>query len=363
MEYEVRPYHQGDEEQIVILLQLVFDGWRDLDFWSWKYLDNPLKMKDISVAVSDGGVIGFSGSIYKKVKVGDKVILSSCGTDAGVHPDFRRMGVHSKNTKLKIELGRRVSKHISYWCTENPILIQHRSGYSENPRYQLPYLRYFFRIRDMDLHNRMNPPTSLSARLRRRGHHAIKIFNDTRNTLSTQPKNENIRVSEIHEFDERVDTFWDEIKDHYDFIIERSRDHLNWNYCDPRGGNHKVKLAEEEGRILGYTVLRIHGDGKYLRGEVVDLLTIPGRSDVVDALLADANRFFDDNDVNLVTSLVVEGHPYAKLYKRHGFIDVRRKIHVFYTCPREEEEFSRLVRNALEAIDAKRMHLSRGDII
>jgi len=45
----VRPYCSGDEEKLVQLLQLVFNGWprfdincTSLDHWKWKYENNPL---------------------------------------------------------------------------------------------------------------------------------------------------------------------------------------------------------------------------------------------------------------------------------------------------------------------------------
>jgi hypothetical protein len=36
MDFEVRFYRPGDEDQIVPLLQLAFNEWNNLDFWRWK---------------------------------------------------------------------------------------------------------------------------------------------------------------------------------------------------------------------------------------------------------------------------------------------------------------------------------------
>jgi len=246
MDYKVREYRPGDEEQIVPLLQLVFNGWRDLDFWRWKYLDNPLKMNIIAVAEIDGRIIGSDGAVFKRIKVGDNVLLGNYGTDGGVHPDFRRMGVYKNISILKTELRRKAGIELNYFCTENPIVIELFS----KTHFIFPYFLLFFnRIRDMGLHNRFNPSESLSAGVRRLGLHAIKLLNDLRNTISPSPPvNKDIQVSEIDEFDDRAEAFWDEIKDGYDFIVERTGEHLNWSYCDPRGGDFKVKLAEEDGR-------------------------------------------------------------------------------------------------------------------
>ena len=82
-EYEVRLYRPGDEEEIVELLQLVFDEWPDLDLkcsplehWRWKFEDNPLKMNSIAVGESNNRIIGFLHGIYRRIKIGKKAYYS-----------------------------------------------------------------------------------------------------------------------------------------------------------------------------------------------------------------------------------------------------------------------------------------------
>jgi hypothetical protein len=216
----------------------------------------------------------------------------------------------------------------------------------------------------MGLHNRFNPSESLSAGVRRLGLHAIKLLNDLRNTISPSPPvNKDIQVSEIDEFDDRAEAFWDEIKDGYDFIVERTGEHLNWSYCDPRGGDFTVKLAEEDGRMLGYSVLRMDDGGVYPRGEVIDLLTVPSRMDVADALLADATGVFDDNGINVCSTRLLEGHYYERVFRRHGFLKMKRKIHVFYQCPEMDDAFARRVKGILDMTEAGKVHLSSGDVL
>jgi GNAT superfamily N-acetyltransferase len=360
LDFEVRLYRSGAEEHIVPLLQLAFDGWKSFDFWRWKYQDNPLKMNLIGVALSGDRIIGVSGSIYKRIKIGNRVSLCNYGTDMAVHPDYRRRGVSKQIIDYlyrNLETPRNI---FGYWATEVPFLIERHKGL--HPLF--PYfMLYYSRIRDMGLHNRINPTKTLSARMRRLGLQAIKFVNDLSTNYGSKPLNEDIRASEISEFDDRADSFWNEVKDHYDFIVERTREHLNWNYCDPRGGNFIVMLAEEEERMLGYIVLRMDEGGVYPRGEIIDLLTVPGRQDVVGTLVAEANKFFDDNNINVVTSQVVEGHPYEIIFRRYGFLKVRRKSHLFYSLNGMDEDFKRRTRETIEATDAGRIHLSKGDFL
>jgi len=61
-------------------------------------------------------------------------------------------------------------------------------------------------------------------------------------------------VSEISRFDDRINLFWNQIKDNYIFITEKTRDYLNWRYCDKRGGNYIVKIVEKD--ILSVHIFR-----------------------------------------------------------------------------------------------------------
>jgi hypothetical protein len=146
LDYTVREYLPGDEKQIVPLLQLAFNGWRDLDFWRWKYKDNSLKMSIISVAESDGRIIGVDGTVLKNIKIGEEVLLCSYGTDSAVHPDFRRRGVSKNMSNLKRGLRNKAGIKFNYFSTENPIIIDSHS--KTNPIFPYFILSYS-RIRDI----------------------------------------------------------------------------------------------------------------------------------------------------------------------------------------------------------------------
>ena len=77
-DHVVRPYKPGDEDQIIQLLDVVFDGWphfnipcTPLEHWEWKYLDNPRKKYFASVAEVDGRIVGCCHSIPVRIKIGE----------------------------------------------------------------------------------------------------------------------------------------------------------------------------------------------------------------------------------------------------------------------------------------------------
>lgn len=348
-DYVVRLYRQGDEEEIVRLLEMVFKGWphfdlscASIDHWRWKYQDNPFKRFIISVAEINNKIVGVAHSFPLLVKIGDEIYFCTFGGDTGVHPNFRRRGIHKMtsghNNKRKIEAG----SQFHYLITYNPIVIKSFL----KTRKLFPYkMSTRVRIQDFKMHLMMNPVEKTW--LMKLGFNAVKLFNYISNifehSISTR---KNIIVSKICRFDNRITEFWKQISEHYDFIVERNPDHLNWRYCDLRGGDYIIKIAEEDGRILGYSVLRINRYRKdYPVGVVVDLLAIPERFDAAHALMADAVNYFDSHNVNIIQSLVVKNHPLERIHKIHGFLDSRRSPHIFYLRYGTEDILSSLNTN------------------
>lgn len=332
--YVVRPYLPGDEEEIVQLLQLVFDGWphfdlscAPIDHWRWKFKDNPLKKSIISLGTSDDKIIGCNHTIPLTIKIGDSVFLCGNGYDLAVHPDFRRIGVAKKIFELRRELRANAGIKFAILLSGNSIIVKHYLKLY--PRF--PYtIMNFVRIQDIDWHLQMMPTEK--AWLKKYGFHLVKLLNKFKNALrvSSLPDG-NFRISKIHSFNDNINVFWDEIKGHYTFIVERTRDYLNWRYCDSRGGDYIINIAEEDGRALGYSVLRID---RYVRnypvGYIVDLLTLPERLDVTDALVADAINYFNSNGINIIRCQVVKNHPYERIFKAYGFVNSGHRIDIFY---------------------------------
>jgi RimJ/RimL family protein N-acetyltransferase len=125
-------------------------------------------------------------------------------------------------------------------------------------------------------------------------------------------------ISSVEAFDDRVDAFWQEASQPFAFIVVRDRQYLDARYGDPRAGNFTIKLAEENGALLGYTVLCVDSDGD--RGYVADLLTLPERCDVATSLLRDALDHFRRLGRPRVECQLPEHHPYRQALDKLGFL-------------------------------------------
>jgi len=359
----IRQYQPGDEEEIVELLRLVFDGWPKfdvsltrLDHWRWKYLDNNFKRNIIVLGEKDGRIVSVNHNFPVRIKIGEKVCLCCYAADTAVDPEYRRMGLTKKMYELNISMKNDAGIQFDYFVTSNPFLIK---SFSKN-YYSFPF-PVLNLVRIKDIKKQLEAMPIKNAWLLKLGFYITRLLNDIRKIgNNSDPKKHDTRIIEIDRFDHRIHDFWDILSNQCDFIVGRRGDYINWRYCDPRAGNYFIKQAEDgEGRILGYSVLGIN---RYLEeyhiGYIIDLLTTPDRLDVADALTADAVRFFNDQKINIVNALVFKNHPHERILSRYGFLDSRIKLQLFLR--KGVIEMNEL--DKLKTYSPGRMHFSYGDI-
>lgn len=355
-DFTIRSFHETDEEEVVNLLRSVFPGWKKresaLEYWRWKYIDTPLK-SDILVSVSAGKVIGVMPGINFNIKIRDQVFPCNYGDDAAVDEAFQGLGVNTNLTILRVKRASENGIKLNYLITINPIVIdfQRRRG-----RNELPHpTSHLVRVKNVSLHLKeknvdRNPvATKLGITL-------LKNMNKVRNLfVSRSNTRDPFSIAEASFFDERIDLFWDKVKDSYDFIHEMKKEFLNWRYCDPRGGNYLVRQAVKDEEILGYIVLELKKDNEYREGYIADILTLPDRDDVAEALIRDACGFFDKLQINMIHCRIVKDNQYQRILSKNGFIDdpLATKVFVFITLFEDKGEYE-----IIKASSPSRIHFS-----
>jgi hypothetical protein len=137
---------------------------------------------------------------------------------------------------------------------------------------------------------------------------------------------------EIQRFNEDINGFSESVKNYYNYVIVKNQEYLNWRYCENRGGSYVIYLARDNEKILGFIVLRINVfKDDYPRGYIVDMLALPKRLDVMNALVNDSVLFFNNKKVNIISCQIVRSHPYEKILKKHGFVYSQQNKSLFYT--------------------------------
>jgi ribosomal protein S18 acetylase RimI-like enzyme len=355
-EYNIRLFESGDEEAIVELIKISYPEWRDaespLDYWKWKYIDNPFG-SIVVVADWDSKIVGIKHRLFLNIKVDEKT-SSSYGDDSTVHPDYRRKGIYKKMVRYSEELSKENNIILRYGIQihEAAVIMAEHEGFI-----LFPYsISHMLQIRDVKMHFRKRPTkNNLAARY---GFSMLKLLNRIKNTVKYSQTQSEIKMIDISKFDENINTFWQNIKNGYNFIIEKNQRYLNWRYCDPRSslkGRYLIKQAELDGEILGFIVIKTRSKDGYSEGYVVDLLVLPDRMDVARKLLVEACLFFRESDINVVHYRVVKNHPYQALFSEQGFIDVPSKMHMTYMS--QDKEKTLLIKDSKPS----QIHFNYGD--
>jgi hypothetical protein len=330
-DYHVRLYMPGDEEAIVEVLKQSYPEWRDadapIDYWKWKYLDTPLG-SIVIVADLGGKIVGVVSILFLNVKIDEKT-FSGYGDDSAIHPDNRRKGIYKNMLYFGEEqiIKKKTALRFAVRVHEASVLMSKRRGYDLFPF----TISHMLQVRDVGTHFRMRPTkNNLVARI---GFSMLKLLNHLLNMGKQIVKQSEIKTEEVYEFDERINSFWEKIKNDHNFIIEKNREYLNWRYCDPRSSNkgkYFVKQAVGNGEVLGFIVLEVRVKDDYSEGYIMDLLALPDRIDVAWTLLEEADQFCKESDINVVHYRVVKKHPYQAMFREQGFIEVPSKLYLTY---------------------------------
>lgn len=107
------------------------------------------------------------------------------------------------------------------------------------------------------------------------------------------------KVETIDEFDDSFDELFEKVAAAVPCIPEKDAAFLRWRY-GPDCPLHPVKVlgVRSGGKLLGYTVVVVTTGG--IDGYILDLTTLPGRSDVARALLRESVRFFRKEGAQII---------------------------------------------------------------
>lgn len=362
---EVRGYLPGDEEKIIDLLKIVFNGWPHFDtsspadYWKWKYSDDTSK-KLMALAVDGNNIVATFLTQTFQLKICETILHASNGVDVAVDPKYRGLGLFNKTRDLIGNHRKTYGLKIHVGISDNPIVVKNYEKNSRDDPIHWPKFPFtinrLIRIRDLDEYLKKNPVDH--SIIKKVGYTTLSDVYKIRSRLEYGTKKpSSIKLREINHFSYTADEFWENIKESYDFILERKSEYLNWRYCDQRAGNYRIIQAEEGGRVVGYSILRINRyKPENLKGFIVDLIAVPRRMDVADALLEDGLRYFDNSRINAMFSLSYENDLYSRLYKDHGFITYAKpKLFLWLT-----EDLGEIIQG-LQKSKPKRAHIAYGD--
>ena len=326
----IRNAVEADASQMVELLFRAFKRWPAfeidvpaIEHLRWKMRSDPAAARHHWVGEIDGRIVIMLLRIIRRVRVRGRECLARDGVDAAIDPDYQEQGLYGAIVDES-------KKHPQYFEVDFGL------SYSSNPRLLGRDVRKGSKPLANPIQLLQKPYQARAIVRRRRAKHRGRIpaplavlrirLETVLNRIGHRPYWRPVRldwsITTLERFDERIDEFFDEAARPFDFLLVRSSGYMNWRYCEPAAGRFTVRVAEQEGRILGYLVFKISEGNGY----ITDLLALPERLDVVRSLIEDALRLFHEAHAELVSCWMITRHPYNGLLRRYGFVDSRRDI-------------------------------------
>jgi hypothetical protein len=355
---EVSFYEEGMETEIVELLNSVFDRWpkheiqcKPVDHWRWKYTDNPSGKYIITIAKINNRIIGCNHTTFTNISLFNKKNVTILSADTATHLDYRGKGVQQRMDKLWEKSAESMRYSISYWITSNPIYIEWASRHKST---QLPVdLDNMIWINDIGLYLKERKPSNQFAKKL-----GYTLYKTGIQLLSSNEKPINdCTVKTVKRFDSSADLFWDQIREHYDFIFVRDKASLNHRYCDPRAGKYTVLGIFRGKSMLGFCVLGQEKVKGNIDGKIVDFIVLPEEPGVGDILLKNALNHFIETKINCVNFWFVKNNWLENIFKRNHFISRSKGIpHLFFEDASSVPDWDKLQDSSPD-----RIHFVMGD--
>jgi GNAT superfamily N-acetyltransferase len=103
-EHEIRFFEPGDRGEVCSLYESVFGETATIEWFDWKYTDNPF-VDGVPIVLAERGnrIVGARPFFALEMCAGDRRTLALQPGDTMVHPEHRRRGLFSRMTEAAIE--------------------------------------------------------------------------------------------------------------------------------------------------------------------------------------------------------------------------------------------------------------------
>ena len=322
--WEFRRLLPEDEDGALDTLEVSFPRWPQWDiagsprdflrWWAEGYRDAEDEPQGMAYIARDGErVAGVSLGVLRPVKVRDRILPGRQAAYSAVHPDYRGLGL---SRDFVIWRDQTLPYDLTLDFTQVAQLVHNRqrrgTRQSGNP------LSIFVRVLSARGASKERGRNRWRALL---GYAALALRSRARRFRLRGPARPALRVRSIDAFDSRVDRFFEIAAAPFELIPVRSAAFLNWRYLDGRIGWFTALVAEEEGELVGYAVFRLVGT----RAHLADVLVLPGRADVLRALLDRAVGLAGRHGASAVECTMMQHHPYTPVLTAAGFIRVKTR--------------------------------------
>lgn len=264
--------------------------------WVWEYENGPDGPALVFVCEADHKVVGAHGNLPLRFKVGEQTVIASSSFDSMVDSDYRGLGAFSGVVRAFQSAAYERGICLSYSfpnANSFPIHVK-RMGRTSIEGYIV--LRRPIRRRHL---------------LRKGG---LQLWVWMFKSLA-RARFRGAKLVQVDTFDARFDALWEAAKGQVQVGIVRDSRYLNWRFAQKPELEHMTYVYQENGTIGGYIVLLKQKDEQYAPGLVMDVLALPNRGDIVQALFAKAFQYFIREQAGQVRFGAMERGPYTEMVR------------------------------------------------
>ncbi len=330
---EVRLLREGEEDQMIRLLEKSFGSWHDRQYWNWLYKTNPAGKAAVGVAVEHGQILATYSICPVSLRIGSERVLAGLAVDAATDPDYRRKGLFTIVAGAAfLEADRRGFRFIlGYTEWGHPAAL----GQLTKLGFQRAYsIRRLVKV--------LSWPKLLSSKLRlpflrrtllRNALTCLELYMEGKNTFG-------LRL--VKDFPAAYQDYNSDLANG-SVAFDKTPVQLNWRYTNhPEKRYLVVTLSPDESAIGPFLVVCLRRDEGMNVAEVVDIV---GNNNRLPSLMAGLETLLRSCGFALFEVYISQGHSAVTLMKSRGFVERSHSLTVIFrptnTTQDSDRELSR----------------------
>ena len=314
----IRAYEDGDERAILELQGAVHGEVPDKNqwtrWWNWKYRHNPAGAPIIWVAQSDDKLVAQYAIIPVKMKIGDELITGSQSVDTMTHPNYRNQGIFEILANRAYEEAEEKGINIVYGF---PNQYSYPGFIRKLDWFDVCALEPM--IKPLKLENILGEYITNKLLLKICTVSINLIFKSLYKTQKA-PKVSGLTIRRVSSFDERINDFWERVRNDFPTMVVRNQEYLNWRYANIPDIDYAIYLAEKEDQILGYMVIKCEKWRGLIFGRIFDLVVPLERQAVAQSLILTATEFLKEAGADLILYRMIGSKAQYKTIRKAGFM-------------------------------------------
>ena len=322
--WRIRPFREGDEQQLLMLFERTFGHARSLADWQWKFLGRESAFPHIWVAElpENGRLVGHYAGIPARVKLGSREVNAVVSVETMTDPDFRRQGMLTNFGEIVYRAWDQAGQSLivglpnQQWGSRKVAL-----GWA--PVATLEWLRFPVQAEHIALRDERVPvaarvvavpPLRLASRLWLERARRLSRRLDNGHTLTVRPYSGEKGV---------FDAIWRYASPGWENLVVRDEQWIQWRYLAPVPPRYKLHVAWRGNRPHGFAAFLTTNPGSHEPGYIADIFTRRGDLAAASALVMSVLDDFFHSGARLALSLAVPSTPLYKLLRSLGFFGNR----------------------------------------